>query len=113
MFIAGLDKSGYQVNIFHIFPLKHMLWYSIEAPHGGASNEYPQHMFSWRKKENIITFGLAKSSLSKAMHMVHGEIRKLSGPSCSKLTMSLVKVLLKLRSSNIAYRLIFLLKKCE
>ena len=31
-----------------------MLWYSLEAPHRGASNEYPQHMVSWRnKKKNL------------------------------------------------------------
>ena len=24
---------------------EHMLWYSLEAPRRGASNEYPQHMF--------------------------------------------------------------------
>ena len=29
-----------------------MLWYSLEVPHWGASNEYPQHMFSWRNKKN-------------------------------------------------------------
>ena len=28
-----------------------MLWCSLEAPHQGASNEYPQHMFSWRNKK--------------------------------------------------------------
>ena len=28
--------------------------YSLEAPHRGASNEYPQHMFSWRNKKSII-----------------------------------------------------------
>ena len=28
-----------------------MLWYSLEAPHWGTSNEYPQHMFSWRNKK--------------------------------------------------------------
>ena len=27
--------------------------YSLEAPRRGASNEYPQHMFSWRNKKNI------------------------------------------------------------
>ena len=31
-----------------------MLWYSLEAPHRGASNEYPQHMFSLRNKKNIM-----------------------------------------------------------
>ena len=43
--------------------------YLLKAPCIGASNEYPQNMFSWRKK---------------------------SGPSCSKLTMLLVNVSLKL-----------------
>ena len=36
-----------------ISPQKHMVWYSLEAPHRGASNEYQQHMFSWRNKKNI------------------------------------------------------------
>ena len=31
-----------------------MLRYSLEAPRRGASNEYPQHMFSWRNKKNIV-----------------------------------------------------------
>ena len=31
-----------------------MLWYSLEAPWQGASNEYPQHMFLWRNKKNIM-----------------------------------------------------------
>ena len=28
--------------------------YSLEAPRRGASNEYPQHMFPWRNKKNIM-----------------------------------------------------------
>ena len=31
-----------------------MLWFSLEAPQGGASNEYPQHMYSLRNKKNIL-----------------------------------------------------------
>ena len=27
--------------------------YSLEAPRGGTSNEYPQHMFSLRNKKTI------------------------------------------------------------
>ena len=30
-----------------------MLWYSIEVPCSGTSNEYQQHNFSWRNKKNI------------------------------------------------------------
>ena len=36
-----------------------------------------------------------------------------TGSSCLKLMMLLVSVLLKLWSLNVAYTLIFLLKKCE
>ena len=31
-----------------------MLWHSLEAPGQSASNEYPQHMFSWRNKKISI-----------------------------------------------------------
>ena len=31
-----------------------MLWYSLEAPRRGASNEYPQHMFLLSNKKNIM-----------------------------------------------------------
>ena len=31
-----------------------MLWYSLEAPRRGTSNEYPQHKFSSRNKKNIM-----------------------------------------------------------
>ena len=37
-----------------------MLWYSLEAPEWGASNEYPQHMFLWTNKKNINIFWLKK-----------------------------------------------------
>ena len=33
-----------------------MLWYSLEAPHRGASNEYPQYMFLLRNKKDISIF---------------------------------------------------------
>ena len=33
-----------------------MLWYSLEAPLWGASNEYPQHMFSWRNEKKYKYF---------------------------------------------------------
>ena len=33
---------------------KHMLWHSLEMPHQGTSNEYPQHMFSLRNQINVL-----------------------------------------------------------
>ena len=44
------DKSS---DIFHISAQKHRLWYSLELPSWGSSNEYPQSMFSSRNKTNI------------------------------------------------------------
>ena len=41
--------------------------YSLEVPHQGASNGYPQHKFSCRNKKNIDTFGLKKNILLRAM----------------------------------------------
>ena len=39
-----------------------MLWYSLEAPCWGTSDEYSQHMFSWRNKKITNTVGLKKTS---------------------------------------------------
>ena len=36
--------------------------YSLEVPHQGASNGYPQHKFLWRRKKNINTSGLKKAT---------------------------------------------------
>ena len=58
-FIAT-DKRGYPHNIFHISRQKHMLWYSIEAPRQGTSNEYPQDMFLLRNKKDISSFRMKK-----------------------------------------------------
>ena len=32
-----------------------------EAPHRGASNEYPKNMFSWRNKKDINIFLMKKA----------------------------------------------------
>ena len=43
--------------IFFLFLLKNIYCgYSSEAPRWGASNEYPQRMFSWRNKKDISIF---------------------------------------------------------
>ena len=42
-----------KVLIFYLFQ-KTCCGYSFEVPHQGASNEYPQHMFSWRNKKKIL-----------------------------------------------------------
>ena len=56
--LTALDQTLFFTTIIVIFflilPLKHTLWYALEAPHRGASNEYPQHMFSRRNKKNIF-----------------------------------------------------------
>ena len=44
----------------------------------------PQHMFSWRNKKNINTFGLKKSALTSAMGRSTGHMfnSQLSHPPC-------------------------------
>ena len=57
--ITAPDKVLFQLKIIDFFFIslqKHMLWYSLEVPHWGTSNEYPQHMFSWRNKKNVFFF---------------------------------------------------------
>ena len=46
--------KGY-TNILIISAQKYMLWYSLEAPRRGASNEYQQHIFSCRNKKNMYS----------------------------------------------------------
>ena len=50
-FIAVAKKSIETISFF----LKENICcgYSLEAPHHGASNEYPQHMFSSSNKKNV------------------------------------------------------------
>ena len=44
-----------KVLIFFLFIYENICCgYSLEVLCGGASNEYPQHMFSWRNKKNVI-----------------------------------------------------------
>ena len=61
-----LDKREYQVNIFLYLHKNIGCGYSLEAPHRGASNEYPQPMFFVvvflrRSKKNINLFWLKKT----------------------------------------------------
>ena len=46
----ALNKSVQKYWYFSYFSMKTYCGYSLEAPLRGASNEYPQHMFSWRNK---------------------------------------------------------------
>ena len=60
MYIAT-DKRGIHI-IFFLFLEKNICCgYSLEGPQQGASNEYPQHMFSSRNKKNISIFRMKKA----------------------------------------------------
>ena len=80
----GLNKCGYryQVNIFLLSPQKTYVVGTHSVPHKGASNEYPEHTFSWRNKKNINTFGLKKCILSGPMKHV-GTVKILGSPCLS------------------------------
>ena len=45
--------------------------YSLKVPCQGVSNEYPQHIFSWRIKKNINTFGLKKKKKTTKKNQQH------------------------------------------
>ena len=63
-----LIRRFFQPNSIYIFLIsrrKHMLWVSLEAPHRGASNEYPQHMFSSRNKKNFTWYHLLERVFNK------------------------------------------------
>ena len=46
---------NWKVLLFFLFLHENICyWCSLEAPQWGASNEYPQHMFLWRNKKNLI-----------------------------------------------------------
>ena len=42
-------------------------WYSLEVPCLGTSNEYQQHMFMWRNKNNIMRIPLLSGALPFCM----------------------------------------------
>ena len=63
------------LEYFFCISMKICVVATLGGPHQGTSNKYPQLMF-------------------------HGEIRKMSGPGCSKLTTSLVNDSLKFTSSD-------------
>ena len=50
------NNKKFQIKnlIFLYFCSKHGLWYSLESPRRGGSNEYPQSMFLSRNKRNNV-----------------------------------------------------------
>ena len=43
-------------DIFSFFHKNICCGYSLEAPRGGASNEYTQHMFSWKNQKKRVYY---------------------------------------------------------
>ena len=59
-----LSTENY-LNFSYFSAKKMCCGYSFEAPQWGASNEYPQHTFSWRSKKNIIWIHLLAGAVSQ------------------------------------------------
>ena len=65
-----------KVFIFLLFLHKNICYgYSLEAPQRGVSNEYPQHMFLWRNKNNIIWIPPLTQSYVNGEQMLHKTLR--------------------------------------
>ena len=79
--------------------------YSLEAPHWGASNEYPQHLFSWRNKKNSNNFGWKKTALPEAMAYVLRSFSFLFGSTCYVLHILMLLPLSCLVHSFLFYHL--------
>ena len=62
------------IDIFLISPRKHMFWYSFEAPRRGATNEYPQHMFSLRNKKTINLIPILIKAYALPAYHTHPKI---------------------------------------
>ena len=60
--------------------------YSLEAPHWGTSNEYPQHMFSWRNKKTIMWIPTLICSyvISHQLHIVPIQNKQIKNDLCCK-----------------------------
>ena len=44
--------------------------YSLEVPHQGASNEYPQHMFLQKNKKNVYTFLMKNTHILELLYFL-------------------------------------------
>ena len=55
--ILSPKNENFQIknsDIFHVYAQKRDLWYSLEPPRRGGSNEYPQSMFLSRNRKNNV-----------------------------------------------------------
>ena len=68
-FVIAADKRGCQESIFLISPQKRILWYSLEVPQQGTSNEYYNICFCGEIRKISKSF-VGKSTLSEAMNVV-------------------------------------------
>ena len=50
--------------------------YSLEVPHHGTSDEYPQHIFSWRNKKKYLYFSIEKDA--PYLELCYSIIKELS-----------------------------------
>ena len=78
---------------------------NAKAPHNYAK---APHNFSAKDMNEVDFMNTVRLNMSSTNNLV-----KLTGPGCSKLTTSLVKVLLKFQTLISEICQYFLLKKCE
>ena len=90
-YIVKLGFTGVYI-IFFISAQKHTLWYSLEPPRWGGSNEYPQYMFwaeIWKISEffNLKMFSFLEVKFSIYLNR-HVFVMKLACESTSEETES-------------------------
>ena len=67
VFVASIDPDKRGIHIMFLLFLHENICcgYSVEVPHRGTSNEYSQHMFSWRNKKKFSILRLKKKTTQK------------------------------------------------
>ena len=106
----SLDKfNRWQTNKVFLFFPENRLWHSMQIISKGCWHS--MHIASKRK----ILYEFSKLIFREKKKIIKNVVcwKFYPGLKCSKLKMLLVNLLLKFWSLNMAYMLIFLLKKCE
>ena len=78
---SGLDSKCHCVSYFTIKMYAVACGYTLEVPHGAASNEYPQGLLLWSRKKYLYTcitsFGCLFYSMFQLHHNMYYENKKL------------------------------------
>ena len=86
-YIVSPDKKGIRITFFIFLHKNICCGYSLEVHQGGASNEYPQHIFYGEIGKISINFGRKKCLIRNSEYRIWKRTLKI-GPSTTTLTVT-------------------------